>query len=67
MSKPIGAVAAILALLDAVIRCRRYSMKRLAAVSLSLLALAVAGTTSAADGSYGPWQSTYQGAITAGS
>jgi hypothetical protein len=42
-------------------------MKRLVAVSLSTIALALAGAsaTSAADGSYGPWQPTYQGAITA--
>jgi hypothetical protein len=42
-------------------------MKRLAAVLLSIgaLALAGAGATLAADGSYGPWQSTYQGPITA--
>jgi hypothetical protein len=42
-------------------------MKRLAAVFLSTFALALvgAGTTAAADGSYGPWQPTYQGPITA--
>ena len=42
-------------------------MKRLMAASLTTfaLALAAAGTTAAADGSYGPWQATYQGAITA--
>ena len=42
-------------------------MKRLAAVFLSIFALALfsAGTISAADGSYGPWQATYQGPITA--
>jgi hypothetical protein len=42
-------------------------MKRLAAVFLSTFALALvgAGPTAAADGSYGPWQSTYQGPITA--
>jgi hypothetical protein len=42
-------------------------MKRLAAVFLSVVALALAGagTSSAADGSYGPWESTYQGPITA--
>jgi hypothetical protein len=42
-------------------------MKRLAAVLLSTFALALVGAraTAAADGSYGPWQSTYQGAITA--
>jgi hypothetical protein len=42
-------------------------MKRLLAVSLGVVALALAGagTTAAADGSYGPWQSTFQGAITA--
>jgi hypothetical protein len=42
-------------------------MKRLAAVSLSIVAFALVGvgTTTAADGSYGPWQSTYQGPITA--
>jgi hypothetical protein len=41
-------------------------MKRFAAVSLSTVAFALlgAGTTSAAAG-YGPWQSTYQGPITA--
>jgi hypothetical protein len=42
-------------------------MKRLAAVFLSIFALALfsAGTISAADGSYGRWQATYQGPITA--
>jgi hypothetical protein len=40
-------------------------MKRLTAASIAALALAGAGTATAADGSYGPWQSTYQGAITA--
>ena len=42
-------------------------MKRFAAVSLSIFALALAGagTTTAADGSYGPWEATYQGPITA--
>jgi hypothetical protein len=42
-------------------------MKRLAAVSFCTFALMLvgAGTTAAADGSYGPWQSTYQGPITA--
>jgi hypothetical protein len=42
-------------------------MKRLVAASLTMfaLALAAAGTTTAADGAYGPWQATYQGAITA--
>jgi hypothetical protein len=42
-------------------------MKRLATVSLSVLAFALAGAgaTTAADGSYGPWEPTYQGAITA--
>jgi hypothetical protein len=42
-------------------------MKRLGAVLLCALTfvLVVAGTTAAADGSYGSWQSTYQGAITA--
>jgi hypothetical protein len=42
-------------------------MKRFAAVSLSTVAFALlgAGTTTAADGSYGPWQPTYQGPITA--
>ena len=42
-------------------------MKRLEAVFLSTFALALvgAGTTAAADGSYGPWQSTYQAPITA--
>jgi hypothetical protein len=42
-------------------------MKRLAAISLSTVAFALAGAsaTSAADGSYGPWQPTYQGPITA--
>jgi hypothetical protein len=41
-------------------------MKRLAAVSLSafVFALVVAGTTTAANGSYGPWEPTSQGAIT---
>ena len=42
-------------------------MKRLAAISLGIVALALAGagTTAAADGSYGPWQPTFQGPITA--
>ena len=42
-------------------------MKRLAAVSFAVLVLAFAGAraTGAADGSYGPWQPTYQGPITA--
>jgi hypothetical protein len=42
-------------------------MKRLAAVVLGILAVALAGAgaTRASDGSYGPWQSTYQGPITA--
>lgn len=42
-------------------------MKRLAAIFLSMFALALtgAGATSAADGSYGPWEPTYQGPITA--
>jgi hypothetical protein len=42
-------------------------MRRLAAASLGTiaLALAVVASTSAADGSYGPWEPTYQGAITA--
>jgi hypothetical protein len=42
-------------------------MKRLATVSLSVLALALvgAGATTAADGSYGPWEPTYQAPITA--
>ena len=42
-------------------------MKRFAAVSLSTIVFAWAGvaTTAAADGSYGPWQSTFQGSITA--
>jgi hypothetical protein len=42
-------------------------MKRFAALAFSalLLALVGAGTTAASDGSYGPWQATYQGPITA--
>lgn len=42
-------------------------MKRLATVSLSVLALALAGAgaTTAADGSYGPWEPTDQAPITA--
>ena len=42
-------------------------MKRLAAVSFAVLVLAFAGAgaTGAADGSYRPWQPTYQGPITA--
>ena len=42
-------------------------MKRLATVWLSVLALTLvgAGATVAADGSYGPWEPTYQGPITA--
>ena len=42
-------------------------MKRLAAIFLSLLALALlgAGATTAADGYYGPWQPFYQDPITA--
>jgi hypothetical protein len=42
-------------------------MKRLAALLLSTfaVALAAAGRTSAADGSYGPWEATSQGSITA--
>jgi hypothetical protein len=42
-------------------------MKRFAALAVSALSLALigAGTTAAADGSYGPWQATYQGPITA--
>jgi hypothetical protein len=42
-------------------------MKRLAALSFGVVALALAGAgqTAAADGSYGPWQPTYQGPITA--
>jgi hypothetical protein len=46
---------------------RRDLMTRLAAVLLGTLTLALVGAkaTSAADGSYGPWEPTYQGAITA--
>jgi hypothetical protein len=42
-------------------------MKRFAAVSLSTIAFACVGVarTAAADGSYGPWQSTFQGPISA--
>jgi hypothetical protein len=42
-------------------------MKRFAALCVTVfaLALAAAGTTVAATGSYGPWQPTSQGAITA--
>ena len=42
-------------------------MARLAALIVSVLglALAAAGTAAADDGSYGPWEPTYQGAITA--
>jgi hypothetical protein len=41
-------------------------MKRLAAVFVIVLGLALAGAASAADGNgYGPWESTFQGAITA--
>jgi hypothetical protein len=42
-------------------------MERLAALLFStfVVALAAAGTTSAADGSYGPWEATSQGSITA--
>jgi hypothetical protein len=43
-------------------------MKRLAAVFLSTFALALAGaagTSAASGGSYGPWEPTYQGPITA--
>jgi hypothetical protein len=44
-----------------------FRMKLLGALTVSSLALALleAGTTVAADGSYGPWQASYQGAITA--
>jgi hypothetical protein len=42
-------------------------MERLAALLFStfVVALAAAGTTSAADGSFGPWEATSQGSITA--
>ena len=42
-------------------------MKRLTAVFVSAFAIALVGaaTTSAADGSYGPWEPIYQGPITA--
>ncbi len=43
-------------------------MKRLAAVFLTTFALALVGasaTSAADDGSYGPWEPTYQGPITA--
>ena len=42
-------------------------MKRLAALALSFLALAVpaAGSTAATDGSYGPWEPVTQGPVTA--
>jgi hypothetical protein len=42
-------------------------MKRFAALAVSAFSLALvgAGTTAASDGSYGPWQATYQGPITA--
>lgn len=42
-------------------------MKRLAAIAFSLLALAACatGAASAKDGSYGPWEATHQGPITA--
>jgi len=68
MFKPLRVSAAILASRNGVNReVGGIGMKRLAAVSLSVFALALvgAGTTAAADGSYGPWQPTYQGPITA--
>src|SRR5918911_4392833 len=68
MSKPGRAPAAILASRECVTPRRGgIGMKRLAArfFSVAALALAGAGTSSAADGSYGPWESTYQGPITA--
>jgi hypothetical protein len=42
-------------------------MTRFAALFVSVVALALTGvaTAAAADGSYGPWEPTYQGAITA--
>lgn len=42
-------------------------MKRFAVFSAAVLALALAGAAAAgpAEGSYGPWEPTYQGAITA--
>jgi hypothetical protein len=63
MSKPRPAAAAILVSQQT----RRDLMKRLVAVLLGTVALALVGAkaTAAADGSYGPWQPTYQGAITA--
>jgi hypothetical protein len=66
MSKRDPALTAILAARD-IAAGEVCEMKRLLAVSLGVVALALtgAGTTAAADGSYGPWQSTYQGAITA--
>src|SRR5918912_4157616 len=68
MSKPGRSPAAILASRECVTPRRGgIGMKRLAAVFLSVVALALAGagTTRAADGSYGPWEPTYQGPITA--
>jgi hypothetical protein len=66
MSKPGAAAAAILVGLST--RVGRSRMKRLAAIFLGTLALALAGaatSTAADDGSYGPWEPTYQGPITA--
>jgi hypothetical protein len=64
MSKPRGVGAAILGSTG----LRRDLMKRLAAVFLGTLALALVGAsaTAAADGNgYGPWEATTQGPITA--
>src|SRR5919109_1730488 len=67
MFKRYGVAPGILASPNASVEMGRYGMKRLAAVSLCTLALTLvgAGRVTAADGSYGPWQSTYQGPITA--
>jgi hypothetical protein len=67
MFKRCGSAAGILASPEASHGMGRYGMKRLAAVSLCAFALMLvgAGQAATADGSYGPWQSTYQGPITA--
>jgi hypothetical protein len=67
MSKPSRAAAAILASEPAIDR-GGTEMKRFAALFVSTFALALVGAAAGAaadDGSYGPWQPTYQGPITA--
>jgi hypothetical protein len=67
MFKLAAAPAAILVSRNGGTEWGGMEMKRLAAVFLGVFGLALlgAGGVAAADGSYGPWQPTYQGPITA--